>query len=267
MRGSGIVASCAAASLHGCLKLPWSWGLMENENILTVQFRLTRKSALLLLTFFFLIYNTGYLGSESLTLTTYYPAPYGGYVSLLTTGQTVLARDGGAIPSTFVRIGEGYPLAGGRRDTNVKLEVGGGNISTPNSIQWGSYKAKLDPAEGGSIELGGNGGNPYIDFSQSMSENYSARLALSQAETLEVTGDFTVTKMIKVCTKVNFALNMAANCPAGTKVLGHWPAVSGGACAPNGNLLLSGNLEAGARWIPHVVQECNGTMLCCRIGY
>lgn len=34
------------------------------------------------------------LGSETLTLVTYYPAPYGGYASILTTGRTLLARDG-----------------------------------------------------------------------------------------------------------------------------------------------------------------------------
>lgn len=34
------------------------------------------------------------LGSETLTLTTYYPAPFAAYSSLLTTGRTLLARDG-----------------------------------------------------------------------------------------------------------------------------------------------------------------------------
>ena len=45
-------------------------------------------------------------GSETLTMTTYYPAPYGGYASLLTTGQTLLARDGGSV-------GIGTPTPGG----------------------------------------------------------------------------------------------------------------------------------------------------------
>ncbi|MEK7721109.1 MAG: hypothetical protein AAB359_01825, partial [Elusimicrobiota bacterium] len=53
-------------------------------------------------------------GSETLTLTTYYPAPYGGYVSLLTTGQTVLARDSGS-----VGIGVANPSG--------KLQVSGGD--------------------------------------------------------------------------------------------------------------------------------------------
>lgn len=37
------------------------------------------------------------LGSESITLTTYYPAPVGIYQKMTTTGQTTLARDGGSV--------------------------------------------------------------------------------------------------------------------------------------------------------------------------
>lgn len=44
------------------------------------------------------------LASESVTLTTYYPAPSGVYAQMITTGNTYLARDGGA-----VRIGSAVP--------------------------------------------------------------------------------------------------------------------------------------------------------------
>jgi hypothetical protein len=37
------------------------------------------------------------VNTETLTITTYYPAPYGGYVSLLTTNNTWLARDAGNV--------------------------------------------------------------------------------------------------------------------------------------------------------------------------
>ena len=37
------------------------------------------------------------LGSESVILTTYYPAPSGIYAQMITTGQTFLARDGGSV--------------------------------------------------------------------------------------------------------------------------------------------------------------------------
>ena len=37
------------------------------------------------------------VASESVTLTTYYPAPSGVYVQMITTGNTFLARDGGRV--------------------------------------------------------------------------------------------------------------------------------------------------------------------------
>ena len=62
-------------------------------------------------------------GAESLTLTTYYPAPYGGYVSLLTTGDTFLSRD---VSGSLVTVGK----TGGTAD---KLLVNG-NIKATNNI-------------------------------------------------------------------------------------------------------------------------------------
>jgi len=108
---------------------------MDNENIITLQLQLTRRKAFLLLTFFFLCWHPGFLGSETLTLTTYYPAPYGGYASLLTTGQTLLARDGGN-----VGIGTG---AGGVPGYKLTVQGGiGGNVAfTPSYTAWWTYAA------------------------------------------------------------------------------------------------------------------------------
>jgi len=70
---------------------------MENENMVSLDLRLTRRNAVILLSIFFVCWQPRFLGSETFTMTTYYPAPYGGYASLLTTGQTILARDSGLI--------------------------------------------------------------------------------------------------------------------------------------------------------------------------
>lgn len=53
------------------------------------------------------------LSSESVVLSTYYPAPTGIYTQMITTGNTFLARDGGNV---------GVALAGA---ATTKLEVGG----------------------------------------------------------------------------------------------------------------------------------------------
>lgn len=49
------------------------------------------------------------LNSESVTLSTYYPAPSGVYTQMITTGNTFLARDGGA--ATLVGVGITAPAA------------------------------------------------------------------------------------------------------------------------------------------------------------
>lgn len=106
---------------------------METTEI-SLKLNFNRRQISVLLAFFLLAWHPGFIGSETLTLTTYYPAPYGGYVSLLTTNQTILARDGGrvgigttptAVASPFGTVlavnsgtGQGNVLIGGAGDGN-----------------------------------------------------------------------------------------------------------------------------------------------------
>ncbi|HBA59613.1 MAG TPA: hypothetical protein DCZ92_02075 [Elusimicrobia bacterium] len=124
---------------------------METRNI-SVEFKLTRDRALGLLVVLFLTWRPGFLGSENLTLTTYYPAPYGGYVNILTTNNTLLARDGGSVSVGTLSAG-----------TGTKLTVKGGIAVGPTSAGGYGY-FNLD--QGGSLELGGyaTSETPYIDF-------------------------------------------------------------------------------------------------------
>ncbi len=66
------------------------------------------------------------LSSESVTLTTYYPAPSGVYTNMITTGKTNLARDGDSVTIGVVAM----PVE--------KLEIGG-NIKAS-----GHYKSDVD---------------------------------------------------------------------------------------------------------------------------
>ncbi len=87
------------------------------------------------------------LDSESVTLSTYYPAPSGVYTNMITTGNTYLARDGGAASKVgigtasplekLVVVGKGafsdkifasnyYPTGAGGMNANA-MEVGGAN--------------------------------------------------------------------------------------------------------------------------------------------
>lgn len=57
------------------------------------------------------------LGSETVTLTTYYPAPSGVYIRMITTDNTFLARDGG-------RLGVGTTGPGSRVSVNGNAAIG-----------------------------------------------------------------------------------------------------------------------------------------------
>jgi hypothetical protein len=70
---------------------------MENGKIMVLRVKISRNHCLIALALAFICLHPRPLGSEQVALTTYYPAPYGGYVGLLTTQQTVLARDNGNV--------------------------------------------------------------------------------------------------------------------------------------------------------------------------
>lgn len=253
---------------------------MEAMEELTIKLTFSRKSALPLLVLFFLCWHPAFIGSESLTLTTYYPAPYGGYVSILTTGNTVLARDGG-VAGTYVRIGPGYNNNNARRDNSVKLEVGSGDISTDARVRWGANRGTLSNDQGASIELGGSG-TPYIDFSQNMVEDYSGRIMLTQAGRLTVTQDLSVTRDLYVgrdfylaaggrlrglCYTKGYAQGTTTFCnnTANERVVTWY----GNAAPTCGMLFRGGNLQSPGQWSQQVCvgEDKSGTMVCCRFEW
>ena len=147
---------------------------MDSENIVTLQLQLTRRKAWLLLTAFFLCWHPGFLGSETLTLTTYYPAPFGGYVSLLTTGRTLLARDTlAATPNSMVGIGIVTPLnklhvrgnAGGNIDLRVDGRIQTGDAAGAGGV-WLSQDGNMFVGQNGTSAAFWTGGNWRFNISQ-----------------------------------------------------------------------------------------------------
>lgn len=247
---------------------------MENENIVTIQFKFTRDKALILIALFFLCWHPRPLNSETLTLTTYYPAPYGGYVSLLTTGKTLLARDGGN-----VGIGLGAAAPG------VKLDVkgvGGGSVDVRvnGRFQTGDASGNggmwLSSANDGFV--GNNAGNigfwttgaSWNAFQIVKANGYVGIGTASPTRELDVEGNLRIGSsgvagtggIYGLCHTQPFG-NGISTCTGGTIVT----AIYGNEC-PTGGLVLRANstdIHLASNWIPHMAQNCNGTMLCCRI--
>jgi len=99
---------------------------METDKEIVFRFRFSRWQAQFVLAAFFIAWHPGFIGSEVLTLTTYYPAPYGGYISILTTNRTVLARDAVAGSNVGIgNVGAGGPLS--KLDVRVPVGTVGGD--------------------------------------------------------------------------------------------------------------------------------------------
>lgn len=251
---------------------------MENENIITLQLQLTRRKALFLLTVFFLCWHPRFLGSEQLTLTTYYPAPYGGYANLLTTGQTLLARDAiGVNPNSKVGIGiSGAPAR--KLDVNGDVNVGQTYL-TNSDIYFNNtghnhtgigntagYAAIENASNYNTLMLLGRANGIGGVRSVSVWDRLDVNGAMFVNGDISVSGNFLGT--LKVCTKVSFGVQaLPTSCPVGKRVISHW----GPRCPTAAGLIYSkltgGDYNNAANWQPYYNNECTGEMLCCTIGY
>ncbi len=191
------------------------------------------------------------IDSETLTITTYYPAPYGGYVRLLTTDTTILARDGGAVgigtsspnaelnvkgTSNFSRDNAGECCSGGnytlslaentfRTGRTAKLQFHNGGIAEGyiQLANGGTRRLQLGDHQGANMGLQMSGplyvdntGNSYIMGNLGVGTN-------SPWNRLHVNGDLRVTGTIYgVCRLVYYGSGGGTGCNGDEVVMGHF---------------------------------------------
>lgn len=101
------------------------------------------------------------LGSESVTLSTYYPAPSGVYTQMITTNNTFLARDGGN-----VGIGNAAPTqkldVTGSANVTGNIAVGGNADVTGNANITGNAAVTGSASVAGNVTIGGGAGRGYV---------------------------------------------------------------------------------------------------------
>lgn len=245
---------------------------MENENIVTIQFKFTRDKALLLMALFFLCWHPRVLNSETLTLTTYYPAPYGGYVSLLTTDRTLLARDAGGVgigmgsggvPSVKLEVAQNTAIKLGQ----AYLSSGGDYVHLANN-EWYNGGAWTATGQGALLQLTGQSMNFYR-HDNAMPVNHVLEMSLDGAGNLNLNGRGNLTMnspgmLNGVCRTVSYTMNMPSPCGANERVLTWY----GNGVQTCGMLFLGGSLSSAGSWTQQVCfgGDRSGTMLCCRIG-
>lgn len=255
---------------------------METTEELNIRVSFNRKNVLFLLVVFFLCWHPGFIGSESLTLTTYYPAPYGGYVRILTTNQTLLARDGGNVG---VRTGTFTPrtpldvngeIATASRMTLAQdmtstsptwhLDNAGGRFRVfqqPNIATAGTERMTILSNNG---FVGINTTNPterlHVENGNLRVSNGNVNIAQGN---LNIAGNGVSTGFISgLCATRAFGSGTSSclTLGSGYRVIATYGTTS---CNSNSLLFLGGDLQNPARWRTFVIEGCAGTMLCCRI--
>ncbi len=134
------------------------------------------------LTVFFLFALAGDLSSESVTLTTYYPAPSGVYTKMITTADTYLARDGGSV-------GVGMTTPGVAK-LAVRNSGAGVGVYVGNGAPYGQAYIEQDGAPGTHLWLAENGTSV---FNVTSGGAMSAAGAAAIGGAATVGGDATVT--------------------------------------------------------------------------
>lgn len=112
----------------------------------TIRIEINRSQFTAVLALMVLAAATSELGSETLTMTTYYPAPVGIYNVLNTVGQTVLARDGAETPGNGNTVGIGWP-----NDPRYMLSVNG-TINAKGFLKDGKAFSDFWEEKGGVME-------------------------------------------------------------------------------------------------------------------
>jgi hypothetical protein len=238
---------------------------MDSENIVTFQLQLTRRKAWLLLTAFFICWHPGFLGSETLTLTTYYPAPFGGYVSLLTTGRTLLARDPGA--TSMVGIGTSTPLSklhvqgagGGTIDMRVNGRIQTGDAGNAGGV-WLSQNGNMLVGQNGNSAAIQTGGVWRFNISQGGVTTTGG----ATPQVGDVAGDLRVGGTLRgLCSSVAYWVNGGGSCGLNEQVVS-W---RGNGVSIDGMLFRGGAIENPGAWTTYVSVGGDrvGSLLCCRI--
>lgn len=266
-------------------------GYMETKE-LNIRISFSRRSAFALLSAFFLCWHPGFIGSESLQLTTYYPAPYGGYVSILTTNNTVLARDAGrvgigiAAPTSKVdiRIPQGGVNGVQIADDNagpdtqsyasfgVTRGASGNNNAYIGLTKSGTYPWALGVAGTNDLIMGasqaGNRTIPNPMFRLSTGGDVAINGSVENGKKLRVVGDMRVTGDLYVdgtinglCNRVGYGTGGMVSCPVGTRVIGFL----GDGVARVQGFLPSNATTIGIGTYVVMGEDWGGTMICCRL--
>lgn len=218
------------------------------------------------------------VASESVTLTTYYPAPSGVYSQMITTGNTYLARDytsngsgvtiggSGAAPAGGIAFGTANPylqsssyivMPGG-------LYVQGGTAYFTNQIQ---TRGGIHNDSGPNLDLyGGTTGNTNLDGNATVTGN----LTIQGAGLYNLNGY----QMMQGNAGDWLRINQGQSWPNGVAAYGPWSFGTSGVSIgawnggiPAGSLNATGTVTVGDATCAEVEYNINGVTTCAAAGF
>lgn len=137
-----------------------------------VYFRIRKDMLLALVAAVFLFWRPADISSEDIILTSYYPAPYGGYDRLFTTGNAYLAHQGGMVywgpgDASYLSRDQGGGIVLGSTgmygSPGISITTGGGRYSSAIGIGYIGREAVLTIASGREQQnVRNQGGDLYI---------------------------------------------------------------------------------------------------------
>lgn len=250
----------------------------SRERTITVRLVFGRRQLIAMLAFALLALHPGDLSTESLTLTTYYPSPYGVYKELRSTENSYLAY---SLAASRVGIGTQAPNAKLHIDgAGSGVQLGGASNTVLEQYAAGnSLKNRIDPAgvsyfNGGSFGIGTAAPGATLDVSgtgrvqQSMSVGTSMNVgtSMSVGTSMNVGTGMTVGAAMNsnsaniTNTTTTNSLVVAQTIKTMCRTYGFTYGTGGGGTSscPAG-WAVTGSMEInGAVW--------SGTMVCCKLG-
>lgn len=214
---------------------------MENpqDRTVTIRFVLGRRELVGALVAALVLVNPGGLATEQLTMTTYYPSPYGVYQRLRSTQDAYLATDTSASPQRRVGIGTAAPA----RKLDVAGDMQASDMYTTDGVQIQGLSGRnyfRDTEGAGNLRVGAAWGMPGVYAESGVGVLGGASGASLQNNTLfattngrvgvgrtdpgyrlDVNGDARVTGVIReMCRVVYFAPSSTTPCPTGWAATG-----------------------------------------------
>ncbi|HAM36518.1 MAG TPA: hypothetical protein DEB40_14515 [Elusimicrobia bacterium] len=230
---------------------------MRQDIHIHLDLRLTTRTLIGVMTVMLLFGVVDELGSESLSLSTYYPAPSGVYTQMITTNNAFLARNGGN-----VLVGTSV-LPGGLSATG-NVVVNGGVVVNQMGTTWGGWNEAVRLSNGANSAITYPSGGMFFGMHANRNFYWANTSAGTYPMILSATGDLTISGVLHAgCHSVAFGNTGTTSCGANEAAIA--VNYTSNFLSMAGMEAASGSMNLPYTQINYINFPTGGSMLCCKI--